>query len=320
MGTHPIFESDFDCLTEIAWALSDQHMTIFRLSGSTSHIPNNLIFYKEENENVAVVATKGGVLIGQNQKIKIESEIISLIKLPKYRLAIVSAKNVFLYQLTRPINQNTASHIDTWDAPNDDRITAGGGIDSSEDIFIALSSLNICRISCGTFSFSLQTKVQGQHLSEIVSLSIGETQSMSTCDQDGLIQFWNISSSIPTPLWTYSDGVNIPICSSVNRDYVIIGTMLGKLLVIKNGEQVSEITAHRASVSSISIKHDEKVDPNVACSVAEDGTYLTFTTSGIKFKHGLIENAMFSGVQWIDHDQIGLSAYGRDYVITEKIG
>ena len=47
--------------------------------------------------------------------------------------------------------------------------------------------------------------------------------------------------------------------------------------VIKNGEQVSEITAHRASVSSISIKHDEKVDPNVACSVAEDGTYLTFT-------------------------------------------
>merc|ERR1711917_225238 len=89
MGTHPIFESDFDCLTEIAWALSDQHMTIFRLSGSTSLIPNNLIFYKEENENVAVVATKGGVLIGQNQKIKIESEIISLIKLPKYRLAIV---------------------------------------------------------------------------------------------------------------------------------------------------------------------------------------------------------------------------------------
>ena len=65
------------------------HMTIFRLSGSTSLIPNNLIFYKEENENVAVVATKGGVLIGQNQKIKIESEIISLIKLPKYRLAIV---------------------------------------------------------------------------------------------------------------------------------------------------------------------------------------------------------------------------------------
>ena len=64
-------------------------MTIFRLSGSTSLIPNNLIFYKEENENVAVVATKGGVLIGQNQKIKIESEIISLIKLPKYRLAIV---------------------------------------------------------------------------------------------------------------------------------------------------------------------------------------------------------------------------------------
>jgi len=75
-----------------------------------------------------------------------------------------------------------------------------------------------------------------------------------------------------------------------------------------------------------------------------------FRTSGIKFKHGLIENAMFrwgfeiskldwlraipnqddpiriilktriSGVQWIDHDQIGLSAYGRDYVITEKIG
>jgi len=47
------------------------------------------------------------------------------------------------------------------------RITAAGGIDSSEDIFIALSSLNICRISCGTFSFSLQTKVQGQHLSEV---------------------------------------------------------------------------------------------------------------------------------------------------------
>ena len=68
---------------------SNCHMTIFRLSGSTSLIPNNLIFYKEENENVAVVATKGGVLIGQNQKIKIESEIISLIKLPKYRLAIV---------------------------------------------------------------------------------------------------------------------------------------------------------------------------------------------------------------------------------------
>ena len=73
-----------------------------------------------------------------------------------------------------------------------------------------------------------------------------------------------------------------------------------------------------------------------------------FRTSGIKFKHGLIENAMFrwgfsksdwlrampnrndpiritlktriSGVQWIDHDQIGLSAYGRDYVITEKVG
>ena len=65
---------------------------------------------------------------------------------------------------------------------------------------------------------------------QIVSVSIGETQSMSTCDQDGLIQFWNISSNIPTPLWTYSDGVNIPICSSVNRDYVIIGTMLGKLL------------------------------------------------------------------------------------------
>ena len=64
-------------------------MTIFRLSGSTSLIPNNLIFYKDENENVAVVATKGGVLIGQNQKIKIESEIISLIKLPKFRLAIV---------------------------------------------------------------------------------------------------------------------------------------------------------------------------------------------------------------------------------------
>ena len=42
--------------------------------------------------------------------------------------------------------------------------------------------------------------------------------------------------------------------------------------------------------------------------------------SGIKFKHGLIENAMFCGVQWIDHDQIGLSAYGRDYVISEKIG
>ena len=139
-------------------------MTIFRLSGSTSLIPNNLIFYKEENENVAVVATKGGVLIGQNQKIKIESEIISLIKLPKYRLAIVrrgfkasdwlvhsgapkrlgqqevgtnkiaigtlkphlSAKKVFLYQLTRPINQNTASHIDTWDAPNDDRFGKKG--------------------------------------------------------------------------------------------------------------------------------------------------------------------------------------------------
>ena len=64
-------------------------MTIFRLSGSTSLIPNNLIFYKDENENVAVVATKGGVLIGQNQKIKIESEILSLIKLPKFRLAIV---------------------------------------------------------------------------------------------------------------------------------------------------------------------------------------------------------------------------------------
>ena len=47
------------------------------------------------------------------------------------------------------------------------RITAGGGIDSSEDIFIALSSLNICRLSCGTFSFSLQTKVQGQHRSEV---------------------------------------------------------------------------------------------------------------------------------------------------------
>ena len=29
---------------------------------------------------------------------------------------------------------------------------------------------------------------------------------------------------------------------------------------------------------------------------------------------------LWSGVQWIDHDQIGLSAYGRDYVITEKIG
>ena len=61
-------------------------------------------------------------------------------------------------------------------------------------------------------------------------MSIGETKSMSTCDQNGLIQFWNISSSIPTPLWTYNDGINIPICSSVNRDYVIIGTLLGKLL------------------------------------------------------------------------------------------
>jgi len=298
-------------------------MTVYRLSGSTSLIPNNLIFYKEEKgENVAVVATKSGVLIGQNQKIKIDSgdDIICLIKLPKFRLAIVTEKKVFLYQLTRPIIQNTASHIDTWDAPTDERITAGGGIDSSEDIFIALSSRNICRLCCGTFSISLETKVQGQHRSEIVSISIGETKSMSSSDQDGLIQFWNISSSIPTPLWTYNDGINIPICSSVNRDYVIIGTMLGKLLVLKNGEQVSEITAHRASVSSISIKQDEKVDPNVACSVAEDGTYLTFTTSGIKFKHGLIENAMFSGVQWVDHDQIGLSAYGRDYVVTEKIG
>ena len=47
------------------------------------------------------------------------------------------------------------------------RITAGGGSETSEDIFIALSSLNICRISCGTFSFSLQTKVQGQHRSEV---------------------------------------------------------------------------------------------------------------------------------------------------------
>ena len=34
----------------------------------------------------------------------------------------------------------------------------------------------------------------------------------------------------------------------------------------------------------------------------------------------IILKPCISGVQWIDHDQIGLSAYGRDYVITEKIG
>ena len=77
----------------------------------------------KDKEHVAVVATKHGVLIGENQKIRIESgDIIALIKLPKYRLAIVSEKKIFLYQLTRPFNQNTASHIDTWNAPSDDRL------------------------------------------------------------------------------------------------------------------------------------------------------------------------------------------------------
>ena len=100
---------------------------------------------------------------------------------------------------------------------------------------------------------------------------------MVSCDIDGLIEFWNVTSSIPAPLWTYQDSTNFPLCSAVNKDYVIVGTALGKVLVLSNGEKVNEIFAHRGSVSSISIKVDDKVDPNVACSVGEDGTCLTFT-------------------------------------------
>ena len=42
--------------------------------------------------------------------------------------------------------------------------------------------------------------------------------------------------------------------------------MLGRVKVIKDGTELSQIYAHRGQVSSLSIRRDEDVEPSVCCS------------------------------------------------------
>jgi hypothetical protein len=301
-------------------------MVVQRLSGTTSLLPNNLIIFNEKQEFIPVVATSNAVMIGEKNRIKIESgEIVGLLKLSKNRFVIVTDIKILLYQMI--FNGKSFSCVSTWspaDISPDEKITACGGCESTDKIFVALRNLSICSLSANTFSISLDTKVCGQHKSEICSISSSST-GMVSCDTSGFVEFWKVTSSIPSPLWNYNinddvlNVVDFALCCAVNKEYIIVGTVLGKLIVINNGIKINEIFGHRGSVSSVDIKQDDKVDPNVACSVGEDGTCLTFTSSGIKFKHSLIENAMLTGVKWTGNDQLLVAAYGRDYVITEKV-
>ena len=48
-------------------------MVVYRMSDSTSLLPNNLLMFVDNCEIVPCVATKNAVLIGENHRIKIES-------------------------------------------------------------------------------------------------------------------------------------------------------------------------------------------------------------------------------------------------------
>ena len=143
--------------------------------------------------------------------------------------------------------------------------------------------------------------------------------SLVSIDENGLLQSWNFTTSEPCPTYTLETN-RVVTCAAVYKTYVVLGTMLGRILIVKDSKIATEIYAHRGQVASISIRREAEVEPSVVCSVGEDGTYLTFTSSGIKFKHGIIENAMFTGVTWTANNTIGLAAYGRDYIVTEAIG
>ena len=49
-------------------------MVVYRLSGTTSLLPNNLIIFGEnEEQQLPIVATRNAVLVGEKSRVKIET-------------------------------------------------------------------------------------------------------------------------------------------------------------------------------------------------------------------------------------------------------
>ena len=158
--------------------------------------------------------------------------------------------------------------------------------------FIFKHFKDIVTFIANTFSLTLTTRVKGQHKSQVVSLAASENELVSI-DEQGLLQCWIFTTAEPCPAYTLQIK-HFVTCMVVYKSYIILGTMLGRILVIKDQKVISEIYAHAGQVSALSIRRNADIEPSVVCSVGEDGTYLTFTSSGIKFKGGFGKSFMTS--------------------------
>merc|ERR1711935_616558 len=220
-------------LNESLFWQKEKKMVVYRLAGTTSLLANNLITFANKSSDeqlLAIVATKNAVLVGERNRVKIESgEIVALLELNDYRIVIVTNEKIHLYQLVRPLETASLSHICSWQAEGNN-IVAAASTENGNKVTIALDNNDIVTFIANTFSLTLTTRVKGQHKSQVVSLAASENELVSI-DEHGLLQCWIFPAAEPCPAYTLQIK-HFVTCMVVYKSYII-----------------SEIYAHAGQVS-----------------------------------------------------------------------
>merc|ERR1712142_909987 len=250
MGTHPIFESDFDCLTES----ESQTMEKLSLSGFVSLLPNNLIVFAEDGEfDVPVACGKDSVVSGISKKkntkphysipVKFvfkEDPPITIVKLTKNRFVAVCERKLFLYQLG-------GGCLDTYILkPNEGApVRSASSSEENSRFYIGSEDGTISYFKVTNAAINFETKITTPH--EVTCMVAG-TEELVTCDSLGCIYSWDIQFATPTLNWQLVISPAVSSldfsCVCLTSESAIIGTFAGEIIVVQKGKVLCSINAH----------------------------------------------------------------------------
>lgn len=293
-------------------------MNKVHLSGCVSLLPNNLLTFQIGDSEVPVLCGKDCVITGSSSqtrntgKLKInfkEDSPIRICKLSKGRFVIVAERKIFLY--TFP-----GSFMDTFVLTESSIISAASSSEENGRFYIGLENGSVCYLKATSGAISLETTTPTPNQITSMANSVDE---LVTCDERGTVKLWNIKFASPSIIWSKPFSDEIFTCSCLTPDGVILGTLFGKIIVLQKGKEICKIWAHTGSVSSITIKSNSSVSPQLCLSTGEDGNILIFTSSGSVIKNENIGEFLLTGAKWAQNGQVMLAAYGVAYTILHPI-
>lgn len=289
------------------------------LSGCTSLIPNNLITFQTGDSCTPVVCGKDSVITGSSNnkaaRLKInfkEDHPIRICKLTKGRFVIVAERKIFLYQFP-------GSSLDTYSVTEGSVITAASSSEENSRFYVGLENGSICFLKVTGNTISLETNTPSGTSGHQITCMANNTEQLVTCDDVGNVKCWDIKFSVPKLINLRQFSDTVFTCACLTTDGVILGTLFGEIIVLQQGKTICTINAHTGSVTTITLKHNVTVSPQLCLSTGEDGKILIFTALGSVIKNDVIGEYLLTGARWTSNGVVMLSAYGTSYAILHPI-